>query len=112
MAGETLLQALNASKVITRICAKVEIAGAGFINFYLKPEILLSILPELTKKENLFKAQNYCGVLFTKYCQANAHWAYSFHDYWRVVANLYEQLGAKVIRLNHLGDWGTQFGKN
>ncbi|MEK7497020.1 MAG: hypothetical protein AAB657_03935, partial [Patescibacteria group bacterium] len=32
VAGETLLQALNASKVITRICAKVEIAGAGFIN--------------------------------------------------------------------------------
>lgn len=28
-----------------------------------------------------------------------------------VCARLYERVGAKVIRVNHLGDWGTQFGK-
>ena len=27
------------------------------------------------------------------------------------IANLYEKLGYNVIRLNYLGDWGTQFGK-
>ena len=27
------------------------------------------------------------------------------------IANLYEAMGADVIRLNHLGDYGTQFGK-
>ena len=26
------------------------------------------------------------------------------------LANLYEAFGAKVLRLNHLGDWGTAFG--
>ncbi len=112
VAGETLLQALNASKVITKYCAKVEIAGAGFINFYLKPEILLSILSELTKRENLFKAQK----IIVEYSSPNI--AKPMHIghirstiIGEAVANLYEQLGAKVIRLNHLGDWGTQFGK-
>lgn len=28
-----------------------------------------------------------------------------------VCARLFERVGAKVIRVNHLGDWGTQFGK-
>lgn len=28
-----------------------------------------------------------------------------------VVARLYEASGARVTRVNHLGDWGTQFGK-
>jgi len=27
------------------------------------------------------------------------------------LANLYEALGWKTVRINHLGDWGTQFGK-
>ncbi|PXA34198.1 arginine--tRNA ligase, partial [Staphylococcus pseudintermedius] len=27
------------------------------------------------------------------------------------IAKILEANGAKVIRINHLGDWGTQFGK-
>lgn len=26
------------------------------------------------------------------------------------IANLFEHLGHDVVRLNHVGDWGTQFG--
>lgn len=29
----------------------------------------------------------------------------------QVLANIYEKTGYTVFRLNHLGDWGTQFGK-
>jgi arginyl-tRNA synthetase len=27
------------------------------------------------------------------------------------IGRIYSGLGAEVIRINHLGDWGTQFGK-
>lgn len=28
------------------------------------------------------------------------------------LSNLHEQLGQSVVRINYLGDWGTQYGNN
>lgn len=113
-AAETLLAELNESKAIARYCRQVEIAGQGFINFWLKHEVLLERLSEVTKniQHPAWKKQK----ILVEYSSPNI--AKPMHVghirstiIGQALANIYEALGAKVIRLNHLGDWGTQFGK-
>ncbi len=113
-AAQTLLDELKTSRVIARYAAKVELAGPGFINFTLKPEVLLHELAAVSNGEvtPVFKGKR----VIVEYSSPNI--AKPMHIghlrstiIGQAVANIYQTLGAKVIRLNHLGDWGTQFGK-
>jgi len=113
-AAQTILDELKNSHFIAKQVAKVELAGPGFINFTLKPEVLLKALEavRVAQVEPVWKGQR----VVVEYSSPNI--AKPMHiGHLRstiigaAVANLYEELGAKVIRINHLGDWGTQFGK-
>lgn len=113
-AAETILEELKTSRFIVRNFDKVEIAGPGFINFTIKPELLLGGLPLLTnyKEHDLWRGKR----VIVEYSSPNiAKPMHIGHIRSTIIgaalANIYENLGAKVIRLNHLGDWGTQFGK-
>ena len=50
------------------------------------------------------------GLLLTQYSQANACGPYPFDHYWRIDRRILAFQGNDIIRDNHLGDWGTQFG--
>ncbi len=97
------------------IFSKVEIAGPGFIN--------LTINSKFLEKNITSTLNNRCGVnlnqelikVVVDYSSPNM--AKQMHvGHLRstiigdTIANLFEFLGDEVIRQNHIGDWGTQFG--
>lgn len=95
---------------------KPEIAGAGFINFRLKPEWLASRFGELRKDSALgvprpvqpktvivdFSSPNVAKPMHVGHIRSTI-----LGD---ALARIETFVGNKVIRDNHIGDWGTQFG--
>lgn len=113
-AAETLKEELIHSRVINSACEKIEIAGPGFINFWIKPSLHLKQLSEISKTKAFsiyrktkiiveFSSPNIAKPMHVGHIRSTIIGA--------ALANIYETLGATVYRLNHLGDWGTQFGK-
>ncbi|MEK6554825.1 MAG: arginine--tRNA ligase [Bdellovibrionota bacterium] len=91
---------------------------AGFINFYFKPEVLFKNLNEQIKNEShLGYGQKGAGKkVVIDYSSPNV--AKPMHVghlratvIGQAIRNLAETQGYNVIGLNHLGDWGSQFGK-
>ncbi|WP_407330847.1 arginine--tRNA ligase [Enterovibrio sp. 27052020O] len=97
------------------IASKTEIAGPGFINIFLSPE-WLSEQAEIALSDNrLGVAEADKQNIVVDYSAPNV--AKEMHvGHLRstiigdAVVRTLEFLGHNVIRANHLGDWGTQFG--
>jgi len=98
------------------VCEKVEVAGAGFLNFRLKPEALVESLQGAARGEHLFfEPALQPRTVVVDFSSPNV--AKSMHvGHIRstilgdCLARTLRLLGHKVITDNHLGDWGTQFG--
>lgn len=99
------------------IIEKVEIAG-GYLNFYIRPEILTrEVLHEISKQEEYASSKLGEGKnIVIDYSAPNI--AKPFHiGHLRstvigaALYRIYKYLGYHVIGINHLGDYGTQFGK-
>eukprot|EP00698_Gefionella_okellyi_P017649 TRINITY_DN51_c0_g1_i1.p1 TRINITY_DN51_c0_g1~~TRINITY_DN51_c0_g1_i1.p1 ORF type:complete len:620 (-),score=183.55 TRINITY_DN51_c0_g1_i1:638-2440(-) len=97
------------------------IAGPGFINFTVKPESLVSWLKQYCSKEALSKgAAASCSL-------SGQHWVVDYSSpntakqmhvghlrsavIGEAICRLLEFVNVRVTRDNHIGDWGTQFGK-
>ncbi len=97
---------------------KVEIEKPGFINFFLTEESLLKELDEVnTKKEKYASSDGNKGKkIVVEYSSPNIAKPFTIGHLRSTIigdaiANLLETTGATVYRDNHVGDWGTQFGK-
>ncbi|ACB75848.1 arginine--tRNA ligase [Opitutus terrae] len=98
---------------------RVTIAGPGFINFTLAPGSLLAWLRTYATAEQLAAgaAADHAGQTWVvDYSSPNT--AKQMHVghlrsavIGEAICRLLAFTGARVIRDNHLGDWGTQFGK-
>lgn len=98
------------------IIEKLEVAGPGFINITLAKEFLSKELtqvasnprlgvPPLTKIKKIiveFSSPNVAKELHVGHLRSTI--------IGESLARLFEFLGHDVLRLNHIGDWGTQFG--
>jgi arginyl-tRNA synthetase len=114
--AEKLIAALPAE---SRALADVAVAGPGFINFTLKPPALLEWLRTYDSAEHLRAgaAAAHAGQTWiVDYSSPNT--AKQMHVghlrsavIGEAICRLLAFTGARVIRDNHLGDWGTQFGK-
>ena len=99
------------------ICEPPEIAGPGFINLCLKDDFLASRLLQInTDKERLSidktdfpktMVVDYSGPNIAKQMHVGHLRSTIIGD---CISRMYEFEGHTVIRQNHIGDWGTQFG--
>lgn len=110
-----------AEEIIARIevadlCLPPEIAGAGFINFRLTPEALAAKFGLLIDDPKLgLPAAVHPRKLVIDFSSPNvAKPMHVGHIRSTILgdslARIAEFLGHSVVRDNHIGDWGTQFG--
>ena len=98
------------------VIAKVEVAGPGFINLTLAPKLLNGQLARLAGCDRLgVEVADPPATVVIDYASPNL--AKEMHiGHLRstiigdAIARVLEFQGQNVIRQNHLGDWGTQFG--
>ncbi|CAK4067130.1 arginine--tRNA ligase [Vibrio sp. 16] len=97
------------------IASKTEIAGPGFINIFLSEEFLAKQAESALADARLGVAKEEQQTIVADYSAPNV--AKEMHvGHLRstiigdAVVRTLEFLGHKVIRANHIGDWGTQFG--
>lgn len=97
---------------------KIEVAGPGFINLFLKKEDLLENLKKiLSEKDGYGKSSSNRGKkAVVEYSSPNIAKPFTVGHLRSTIigdaiANLLAATGWEVVRDNHLGDWGTQFGK-
>ncbi len=113
-----IVDALKADAELEKISAPPEIAGAGFINFRLKPEFLAAHLSaldaDLTRLGLAVAAQpkhvviDFSSPNIAKPMHVGHLRSTIIGD---CLARVARFIGHDVVTDNHLGDWGTQFGK-
>lgn len=95
----------------------VEIAGAGFLNFRISADILIECLNSAARGEHLFFARveqprtvviDFSSPNVAKPMHVGHIRSTILGD---CLARTCRLLGHRVITDNHIGDWGTQFGK-
>ncbi|MGB3208099.1 MAG: arginine--tRNA ligase [Crinalium sp.] len=110
--AEAIVQHLD----VNDICQPPVVAGAGFINFTLKPEYLEAQLNAIQTNSRLgvespktkqrvvvdFSSPNIAKEMHVGHLRSTI-----IGD---CIARILEFGGHNVLRLNHVGDWGTQFG--
>src|SRR3989338_7016477 len=116
--GKEIIKKLTQDKEFQQYFSKIEFAGSGFINFYLADEFLWKQLLEIHRNRDLFgKSKEGNGkTIIVEYSSPNiAKPMHIGHLRSTIIgdalANVYEELGYKVIRWNYIGDWGTAIGK-
>ncbi|MBD2480439.1 arginine--tRNA ligase [Planktothrix sp. FACHB-1365] len=101
---------------LDEICETLEIAGPGFINLRLKTDYLKTQLQKMLGDERLnipqanppqrmildFSSPNIAKEMHVGHLRSTI-----IGD---CIARILEFQGHDVLRLNHVGDWGTQFG--
>lgn len=95
---------------------RTEIAGPGFINFFIKKDFLNTQINDLHNDPRLGVAKvTNPQTIVIDYSSPNVAKEMAVHHIRSTVigdsvVRILEFLGHNVIRANHIGDWGTQFG--
>jgi arginyl-tRNA synthetase len=112
-------QLINAIPAELRGRYDITIAGPGFINFTLRPDALLTWLNAFSTREQLAQgAARAPGGQTWVVDYSSPNTAKQMHVghlrsavIGEAICRLLAFTGRHVLRDNHLGDWGTQFGK-
>lgn len=112
--AQSLLDLIENSKELTGV-ARYEIAGPGFINITLMPEFIQTELTRNAQDPRLGIPLETARKVLVDYSSPNL--AKEMHiGHLRSTAigdanvRILEFLGHDVVRANHVGDWGAQFG--
>ena len=104
-----------AAAKLSDIVEKLEVAGPGFINISLRDKFIAGRLAEACADERLGVEPSEKQTVVVDYSGPNlAKEMHVGHLRSTIIgdalARVLEFLGQNVIRQNHVGDWGTQFG--
>ena len=115
MAPRQLAEQVLTHLDLNGIASKVEIAGPGFINIFLDPAFLAEHVQQALASERLGVAKPAKQTVVIDYSAPNvAKEMHVGHLRSTIIGDAavrtLEFLGHHVIRANHVGDWGTQFG--
>ncbi|MCP9833900.1 MULTISPECIES: arginine--tRNA ligase [unclassified Cyanobium] len=115
--ASAIVERLAADPAFAALCLPPEIAGPGFINLTLKPEVLAAEVARCLADPRLgveavagggapvvvdFSSPNIAKEMHVGHLRSTI-----IGD---ALARVLEFRGHPVLRLNHVGDWGTQFG--
>lgn len=115
MAPRQLAEQVLTHLDLNGIASKVEIAGPGFINIFLDPAFLAEHVQQALASDRLGVSTPEKQTIVVDYSAPNvAKEMHVGHLRSTIIGDAavrtLEFLGHKVIRANHVGDWGTQFG--
>ncbi|MDH4359044.1 MAG: arginine--tRNA ligase [Candidatus Berkelbacteria bacterium] len=90
---------------------------AGYINIYLSKQAYFDELERIVKDESYLKNNDYQNqTIVFDYSSPNIAKPFSVGHLRSTIIgqanyNIHEAIGYKTVGINHIGDWGTQFGK-
>lgn len=94
--------------------AKVEVAGPGFINLFLSDAWLADLTPNLNSLQENLRTEVPQNIVIDYSAPNIAKEMHVGHLRTTIIGDslvrVLEYLGHNVIKANHIGDWGTQFG--
>ncbi|WP_300328040.1 arginine--tRNA ligase [Fusobacterium sp.] len=107
---------LTANIPENEVIEKLEIAGPGFINIFLKDSFVSKYIEKMTTEKYEFKELNTKGDVIIDYSSPNiAKRMHIGHLRSTIIGDSVKRLcnflGYHTVADNHIGDWGTQFGK-
>ena len=115
--AERIVERLKVDSEISGICESIEIAGPGFINLRLRPDFAakrLLAINEDKKRLGIKKETRPKTIVVDFSCPNIAKQMHVGHLRSTIIGDcicrLLEFEGHKVIRQNHVGDWGLQIG--
>ncbi|MBI5358614.1 arginine--tRNA ligase [Candidatus Amesbacteria bacterium] len=102
---------LDAKEIASKIPG-ASVAGSGFINITLSQDVLLSLISNVCDMPDIGQGK----TVIVEYSSPNIAKHFGIGHLRSTIIgqalyNLYKTLGYKTVGDNHLGDWGTQFGK-
>ena len=114
--AEAVVEQLKADAAFMALCLEPQIAGPGFINITLQPERLAAEVQQRLGDARLgVPAVEQAAPVVVDFSSPNiAKEMHVGHLRSTIIgdslARVLEFRGHPVLRLNHVGDWGTQFG--
>lgn len=108
--AESIVEHLKADQQATEVLETIDVAGPGFINLTVSLSFLsrhLNALISLPRQDAQTIVVDYSSPNLAKEMHVGHLRSTIIGD---AVVRVLERLGHKVIRQNHVGDWGTQFG--
>ena len=118
--AEAIAAQIQLDDTFKQLCEPVQIAGPGFLNLTLKAEVLAAELhgrledPRLGVEKVINDINNSATIIVDFSSPNIAKEMHVGHLRSTIIgdciARVLEFRGYRVLRLNHVGDWGTQFG--
>ena len=101
---------------VADLCEPLEIAGPGFINIRLRPEVLAGVVTQILRRpDEVIERTDSPQRVVIDYSAPNVAKPMHVGNLRSTIigdcfARLLRAQGHTVIAQNHIGDWGTQFG--